>query len=104
MTAFPIKLTLDFPNVSGILIENEQGRCSVMCYLIAKDVDKHGCYALKTTHGEHLVALKRMLNKVVGEKGVQLVTISRPSAYGEYAPYMFIEREQDFIRVVTAMK
>lgn len=54
-----------------------------MCYLVAKDRDAHGCFALKTTHGKHLVELKRKLNKVVGYKGIQLVTISRPTAYGE---------------------
>lgn len=57
-----------------------------MCYLVAKDRDAHGCFALKTTHGKHLVELKRELNKAVGYKGIQLVTISRPTAYGEYAP------------------
>ena len=57
-----------------------------MCYLVAKDRNAHGCFALKTTHGKHLVELKRELNKEVGYKGVQLVTISRPTAYGEYAP------------------
>ena len=25
-----------------------------MCYLVAKDRDAHGCFALKTTHGKHL--------------------------------------------------
>ncbi len=25
-----------------------------MCYLVAKDCDAHGCFALKTTHGKHL--------------------------------------------------
>ena len=58
-----------------------------MCYLVAKDRDAHGCFALKMTHGKHLVELKRELNKAVGYKGIQLVTISRPTAYGEYAPY-----------------
>ena len=57
-----------------------------MCYLVAKDRNAHGCFALKTTHGKHLVELKRELNREVGYKGVQLVTISRPTAYGEYAP------------------
>ena len=51
-----------------------------MCYLVAKDRDTHGCFALKTTHGKHLVELKRELNRAVGYKGVQLVTISRPTA------------------------
>ena len=44
-----------------------------MCYLIAKERDAHGCYALKTSHGKHLVELKRELNEAVGYKGVQLV-------------------------------
>ena len=57
-----------------------------MCYLVAKDRYAHGCIALKTTHGKHLVEMKRALNAAVGDKGVQLVTISRPTAYGEYAP------------------
>ena len=54
-----------------------------MCYLVAKDCDAHGCFALKTTHGKHLVELKRELNKAVGYKGVQFVTISRSTAYDE---------------------
>lgn len=24
-----------------------------MCYLVAKDRNAHGCFALKTTHGKH---------------------------------------------------
>ena len=63
-----------------------------MCYLIAKDRDAHGCFALKTTHGRHLVELKRELNKAVGYKGIQLVTISRPTAYGEYTKELWIDR------------
>ena len=47
-----------------------------MCYLVAKDRYAHGCFALKTTHGKHLAELKRELNRVVGYKGVQLVTIN----------------------------
>ena len=68
-----------------------------MCYLIAKDRGSHGCLAFKTTHGKHLVELKRKLNRAVGYKGVQLVTISRPTAYGEYAPYQFVDTEQEFL-------
>ena len=35
-----------------------------MCYLIAKDRDVHGCFALKTKHGKHLAELKRELNEL----------------------------------------
>ena len=60
----------------------------------------HGCYALKTTHGKALVELKRGLNKTAAPKGIQLVTISRPNAYGEYAPYRFVRDETEFIHAV----
>ena len=80
-----------------------------MCYLVAKDRDAHGCFALKTTHGKHLVELKRELNQVVGYQvvgyqGVQLVTISRPTAYGEYAPYHFVDTEQEFRMLVKGLR
>ena len=42
----------------------------------------HGCNALKTQHGSHLVKMKRRMNQQVASKGIQLVTISRPTAYG----------------------
>lgn len=75
-----------------------------MCYVIAKDRYSHGCYAFKTTQGKGLVALKRELNKAVGRKGVQVVTISRPTAFGEYAPYTFIDDEVEFVEKVKAMR
>lgn len=75
-----------------------------MCYLIAKDRESHGCYALKTEHGKSIVELKRKLNKAVGYKGVQLVTLSRPTAFGEYAPYHFIDTEEEFERLVMALR
>lgn len=74
-----------------------------MCYLIAKDRRSQGCYALKTEYGEKLVELKRELNKAVEYK-IQLVTISRPMAYGEYAPYHFVDTEQEFKDLVLAMR
>ena len=55
---------------------------------------------LKIKHGKHLVELKRRLNKVVGYKGIELITISRPTAYGEYAPYQFVDTEQEFEEIV----
>lgn len=74
-----------------------------MCYLIAKNIDAVGCVALRTTHGKHLSELKRKIEKVVGYEKIQLVTISRPSAYGEYEPYHFVETEEEFALVVEKM-
>lgn len=46
-----------------------------MAYLIARKRESHGCLALKIKHGENLVELKRRLNKAVGYKGIELITI-----------------------------
>lgn len=76
----------------------------MVCYLVAKDVNKHGCYALKTSHGKHLSKMVRELNASVGRRGIQIVTISRPSAYGEYSPYSFAKDEDEFRKMVISMK
>lgn len=74
-----------------------------MCYLIAKDVDKVGCVALRTTHGKHLSEFKRSIEKKIGYERIQLVTISRPSAYGEYEPYRFVDTKEEFEQAVVSM-
>lgn len=74
-----------------------------MCYLIAKNVDAVGCVALRTTHGKHLSEFKRKIEKAVGYEKIQLVTISRPSAYGEYEPYHFVETKEEFAYAVENM-
>lgn len=71
-----------------------------MCYLIAKKFGDTGCLALQTSHGQHLADFKKRLIKAVGYDAIQLVTISRPSAYGEYEPYHFLETEQEFEEAV----
>lgn len=73
-----------------------------MCYLIAKNPQKHGCYALKTVHGKHLAELKWSLYTETGRR-IQLVTISRPTAYMEYAPYTFVKDEDEFCKLVKSM-
>jgi hypothetical protein len=74
-----------------------------VCYLIAKDINKRGCVALKTKHGAALVALKKELIAQVGLDRIQLVTISRPSAYGEYEPYSFVKTEEQMRDAVLHM-
>ena len=58
-----------------------------MCYLIAKRFDDKGCIAVKSEHGKKLSSFTREIQEKIGLNGVQLVTISRPSAHGEYKPY-----------------
>lgn len=67
-----------------------------MCYLVAKKFDKKGCIAMKARHGKALADFTESLQRQLGDNGVQLVTISRPSAYGEYEPYEIIENEEKF--------
>lgn len=74
-----------------------------MCYLIAKNINDVGCIALRTTHGKHLSEFKRMIEAKVGYEKIQLVTISRPSAYGEYEPYRFVDTEEAFESAVKQM-
>lgn len=74
-----------------------------MCYLIAKKFNDVGCLALQAEHGPHLANFKKKLAKTIGYDTIQLVTISRPSAYGEYEPYHFFETEQEFEEAVKNM-
>ncbi len=74
-----------------------------MCYLIAKNIDAVGCVALRTTHGKHLSDFKNKLTDKIGYDRIQLVTISRPSAYGEYEPYNFVETKEEFEQIVSTM-
>lgn len=75
-----------------------------MCYLVAKKFNEVGCVAYKTIQGERLADFKEQLLGKVGYDNIQLVTISRPSAYGEYEPYHFVENEKDFEEAVLEMR
>ena len=74
-----------------------------MCYLVAKDINNVGSIAWKTTHGKHLADFKNLLEDKVGYDRIQLITISRPSAYGEYAPYHFVYTKEEFMNAVKKM-
>ena len=74
-----------------------------MCYLIAKKFNDVGCLALQTNHGQHLVDFTKKLITEIGTDKVQLITISRPSAFGEYEPYSFVDTEQEFEQEVRKL-
>lgn len=74
-----------------------------MVYVVAKNKDKRGCYALKTQAGAHISKLKRYLYFDLNLKELQVVTISRPLAYGEYAPYKFVKDETEFIEKAMSL-
>ena len=68
-----------------------------MCYLVAKWFDGTGCIAMRTEAGWPLVSLKRRLDERFGYEHLQLITITRPSAYGEYEPYTFVSSEEELV-------
>lgn len=74
-----------------------------MCYVVAKNVNKVGSVAIRMKPGASVVALKRTIKAELGFDRIQLVTISRPSAYGEYAPYRFEETEEAFKAAVRLL-
>ena len=73
-----------------------------MCYLIAKKFNESGSIALKTTRGEELAYFVDEFQEKVGYD-IQLVTITRPSAYGEYEPYHFVDSYEEFRGKVKLM-
>ncbi len=74
-----------------------------MCYVIAKDMNKQGCVAYKTRLGKELAELIQKLNGLASHRGIQIVTISRPTAYGEYAPYSFVNTREELENAVRTM-
>ena len=74
-----------------------------MCYVVAKDRNKQGCVTRKSRIGKPLSEYTRSLNESLPREGIQIIVISRPTAYGEYAPYSFVDTEQEFRNKVLSM-
>lgn len=74
-----------------------------MGYLLARNNLGLGCLAIKCDPGHRLVALKREIIQRIGYGPVELITISRPVAYLEYAPYAILDTEDEFIRAVMEL-
>ena len=66
-----------------------------MCYLIAKRFNQSGCIALQTEAGEEMAQFADALQEKLGYD-IQIITISRPTAYGEYEPYHFVQSYDEF--------
>lgn len=74
-----------------------------MCYVVAKNADAAGCVAIKMEQGPSVVALKKEMNAKFSGKKIQVMTISRPSAYGEYAPYRIVDATDAFKQKVSRL-
>lgn len=77
--------------------------CWRMCYLVAKRFDRIGSVALRTRHGKKLVTFTKEVDQRFAGKNIQLVTISKPKAYNEYAPYKMVDSEDEFIKQIAEM-
>ena len=73
-----------------------------MCYLIAKRVNESGCIALKTKFGKELADFADSLQEEFGYD-IQIITISRPSAYKEYEPYHFAQTYKEFAEMARKL-
>jgi hypothetical protein len=73
-----------------------------MCYLIAKRLNGSGCIALQTEAGEEMARFADALQEKLGYD-VEIITISRPTAYGEYEPYYFVHSYEEFSKQASLL-
>lgn len=66
-----------------------------MCYLIAKRMNKTGCVALQTEPGEEMAKFADEIQERLGYD-IEIITINRPTAYGKYEPYHFVNSYEEF--------
>ena len=73
-----------------------------MCYLIAKRFNQSGCIALQTEAGEEMAQFADALQEKLGYD-IQIITISRPTAYVEYEPYHFVHSYDEFSKQASLL-
>lgn len=69
-----------------------------MPYIVAKHRDKRGSIAIEMEPGNRLNGLDEYLSETVLGTGTQIVLLSHPDAYQEYAPCEILLSEEEFIR------
>ena len=76
-----------------------------MCYLIVRDCNEKGCYAYKTEFGDELADYSEYLeNEFIKDNlDIELVALTRPSAYGEYEPYKIVDTKDEFTEKVKSL-
>ena len=67
-----------------------------MVYLIVRNDKEIGSIAFKTVLGEALAQFSEITEK----SKIEIITISRPEAYGEYSPYRIMGTKEEFIKEV----
>lgn len=73
-----------------------------MCYLVAKRMNKTGCIALQTEPGEEMAKFADRIQERLGYD-IEIITISRPTAYSEYEPYHFVKSYEEFSKQASLL-
>lgn len=60
-----------------------------MYHLLTKRMNQTGRIALQTVLGKELAQFAHDIQEKLGYD-IEIITISRPTAYGEYEPYHFV--------------
>ncbi len=74
-----------------------------MAYLVVNKFGRRGSIALQMSHGEEMIALRHMLEDRGDTAGLQVITLSSPDGYGEYAPYEICPDKDTFVKKALAM-
>lgn len=74
-----------------------------MAYVLVKKFSEQGCLAVKLKNGEEVAGIRRYLNARLNGTDKQVITISRPEAWGEYALYTVLQSVGDFIDKAEAL-
>jgi hypothetical protein len=73
-----------------------------MCYLVAKRMNKTECIALQTEPGEEMAKFADRIQERLGYD-IEIITITRPTAYGEYEPYHFVKSYEEFSKQASLL-
>ena len=78
-------------------MELVESRQEVKIYVLSyrKKMNKPGCIALQTEPGEEMAQFADRIQERLGYD-IEIITISRPTAYGEYEPYRFVSSYKEF--------
>ena len=60
-------------------------------------------YSEENMPWKKLVTFTKEVDQRFAGKNIQLVTISKPKAYNEYAPYKMVDSEDEFIKQIAEM-
>ena len=74
-----------------------------MAYLVATNRNRQGCFAIAMDSPTRLNGLDEYLTDATLGTGIQIVVISSPEAYQEYAPYEILTSERAFINQTLDM-